>query len=322
MHCFILPLLPLFFLLGGVLLSVRRVEDTYGLSGYSWVLNGAILLFLPLYFLLYSLVEKGKKNKLEKQFVLHTIDFEYYRQALEETTPAVMALLYKKYVNTRLALFASLLYLEKRGYIHNKAGVYHLTAKPYNQPHENLAYILRHLSTIVQPPAILDTSEKNDAMRQQEEWNALVEKEAEEKGYIVPRKMARATSLVLVILLFEIIYLIIAGANPLSIVLSGVLLFLAMFLKLGAFMDHRFALTQKGYNLYQKINGLANFIADFSLLAERQVKEIKLWDEYLIYAIILNWKSALAKDALAQFEALGKAALEQYPAPDEQTRQV
>ena len=50
---------------------------------------------------------------------------------------------------------------------------------------------------------------------------------------------------------------------------------------------------QDAINLY----GLRKYLSDYSLIHERQAIEVMLWEEYLIYAIILNDTSKLNKEA-------------------------
>lgn len=51
---------------------------------------------------------------------------------------------------------------------------------------------------------------------------------------------------------------------------------------------HKFTRTKEGNQIAEKIYGLKNFIKDFSNLSEATKKELVLWDEFLIYAIILE----------------------------------
>ena len=46
--------------------------------------------------------------------------------------------------------------------------------------------------------------------------------------------------------------------------------------------------TKKATLINKKINGLKRFINDFSNLDEREYKHIKLWNEYLIYSVIIG----------------------------------
>ena len=46
--------------------------------------------------------------------------------------------------------------------------------------------------------------------------------------------------------------------------------------------------TQKGKELNQKLEGLKHYLKDYSLLSEREAKEIELWEDYLIYSVMFG----------------------------------
>ena len=49
-----------------------------------------------------------------------------------------------------------------------------------------------------------------------------------------------------------------------------------------------YTLTKKGKDIYLKLNGLKYYIKDFGRFNEKELKEIKLWKDYILYAIILG----------------------------------
>ena len=46
--------------------------------------------------------------------------------------------------------------------------------------------------------------------------------------------------------------------------------------------------TSKGKELNQKLEGLKHYLKDYSLLSEREAKEIELWEDYLIYSVMFG----------------------------------
>ena len=56
----------------------------------------------------------------------------------------------------------------------------------------------------------------------------------------------------------------------------------------GAVLDHDKDLTKKGQQELDEIYGLKHFLLDFSLIHERGVKEAVIWQDYMIYALILG----------------------------------
>lgn len=46
--------------------------------------------------------------------------------------------------------------------------------------------------------------------------------------------------------------------------------------------------TRKGIELYSKIMALKKYLSDFSVMEEKEIEHLKLWDKYLIYATMFN----------------------------------
>lgn len=77
----------------------------------------------------------------------------------------------------------------------------------------------------------------------------------------------------------------------------------------GASCDDRHDLTEKGGRQLDEILGLKRFLLDFSLIGERDVRETAIWQEYMIYALLLGIADQVAPqikklypDALPQIE--------------------
>lgn len=54
--------------------------------------------------------------------------------------------------------------------------------------------------------------------------------------------------------------------------------------------------TKKGEKINERLEGLKKYIRDFSLLSEREAKEIVLWDDYLIYSIIFEQNKKIVEE--------------------------
>ena len=59
--------------------------------------------------------------------------------------------------------------------------------------------------------------------------------------------------------------------------------------------------TSIGKDIYLKLNGLKKYIKDFGNFEERNLKEIALWEEYILYAIILNESKTLTEQAKEEY---------------------
>lgn len=58
-----------------------------------------------------------------------------------------------------------------------------------------------------------------------------------------------------------------------------------------------------GKELSDKLEGLKKILSE-SIISERKIEEIKIWDYYLIYAIIFNLKDNLNKDVNSLYNSI------------------
>ena len=57
-----------------------------------------------------------------------------------------------------------------------------------------------------------------------------------------------------------------------------------------------YILTKEGKEIYLRLNGLKHYLKDFGRLDEKELKEIILWKDYILYAIILDESNKLKKE--------------------------
>lgn len=132
-------------------------------------------------------------------------------------------------------------------------------------------------------------------------WSDICYQETVNKGYYKERKKYHF-SITTIILIIAVIFIPFFSQEDGDIyfIYSFILFWLILFAKINAEINNKYIKTQKGYELYTKLCGLKNYISDFSKLEERSIKEIKLWDEYLIYTIILNSNNNLIEESKEQ----------------------
>ena len=56
--------------------------------------------------------------------------------------------------------------------------------------------------------------------------------------------------------------------------------------------------NKKARNINKKLEGLRKYVKDFSQLSESQYNEIVLWEDYLIYSVILGQNSKIVKEIM------------------------
>lgn len=53
-------------------------------------------------------------------------------------------------------------------------------------------------------------------------------------------------------------------------------------------INNKYKRTELGEEINQKLEGLKNFLKDFTILNERDAQEIIIWEDYLIYSVMFN----------------------------------
>lgn len=59
--------------------------------------------------------------------------------------------------------------------------------------------------------------------------------------------------------------------------------------------------TKKGEALNENLEGLKNYLKDFSTMDERDEKSLALWEDYLIYSVIFNQNTKTVKNMLDKY---------------------
>lgn len=80
--------------LGEIIFLVNYVEENYEISNYLWIFNVVVAVSIPVYYFIYSKIEKRKNKKIEDSVIIKNIDFKYYRDIIEEYSPAMQSFLF------------------------------------------------------------------------------------------------------------------------------------------------------------------------------------------------------------------------------------
>jgi len=78
--------------------------------------------------------------------------------------------------------------------------------------------------------------------------------------------------------------------NTFALAFSVLSVFVALFsiIEQVKFFNKNYKRTMKGYKLLNEAYALKNYLKDFSLIRERTMEEVVIWEYYLVYAIILD----------------------------------
>ena len=61
--------------------------------------------------------------------------------------------------------------------------------------------------------------------------------------------------------------------------------------------------TDIGEEINKKIEGLRNYVKDFSVLDKREKHELMIWDEYLIYSVLFEQNQNIINELSSLVEA-------------------
>lgn len=240
------------------------------------------------------------KRNVEKIDKDDELKYEYYRDKLKGLTISEIGYIYQK-KNTKKHIMATIESLKYRNIISiengkiicNKSGILD----------EEEKYLINHYNEI-NKDSFKYTFEKKVK-------NSLIQ-----KGYLINYNRIGEFAdykLVLVGWAFLISYGVgFTYQNSSQYLLNGIL-FLIVFVVFGSYaillglMDEKMCLkTELGKELYLKLLGLKNFLKDFGSFDDKLLKEIHLWEDYLLYAIILNCSFSLDKEMKKEYSDLKK----------------
>lgn len=245
------------------------------------------------------------KTLKETKKLVPTEEYEYFREKPDKsTTPADALFLYNKGANIAYSSFgkvfsATLLNLSLKKYFkismkENKRGKEEATIKKTNRNLEDLDYEEKRIALFV-TKAMRGQNEVTIKELQKyisshgELASSLIEntgkdvknKSKNEEKYDVEkaRKKMHYTIITTIYFMFALFLIIVF---PISIMLIvNAILVICINNKISR-------LTQKGIDEREKWVGLKKYMEDFSLLNEKEIPALELWEEYLVYATVFG----------------------------------
>lgn len=248
------------------------------------------------------------ENKYHKT-KLSSIDFDnkniYYRDILNKYSVDLLGFIDHIQFNYPDILIAMLLQLQMKGVLRiENNGIYLNHNIDLNSLSNNEKYLIRNINN---NKLIIDNIK---------DYEQLVIDEGIDKGLLENNELNNirffkinksSSAIFYVILLIFILYLIFLYINKLPIgdnlvflalvafcILSFMPIFILIYIPL-KFLIYYSKITENPYfrtktseEINKKLEGLKNFVKDFSKLEERENKEIILWDEYLIYSVLFG----------------------------------
>lgn len=259
--------------------------------------------YLIIAYIAYKIAQR--KHIKEKEVKISKDDTKYYRDIISKYSPAVLSYIFDFNVGKN-ELIATLLMLELKGKIKIEEKITILNSD-YKDLEQNEIYVLNAVKNCKLKKFDFDEYKKvvcEDSLN-----NNLLKKKGNRSKYIT---VFFLITIVITIILFYYSFIkmmIISNSNSIEIV-DFILPIVAMvivsmcpvFLLAYVFFYHKFQVNDpyirnsEGKSLYIKLNGLKNFLTDFSNIKNKSKEELILWEDYLIYSVLFDLNTKLTDD--------------------------
>ena len=249
--------------------------------------------------------------------------YEYYREIINEYSPAVLSLVYNRKIKYSDTLVATILDLKLKNYIDIEDEGIKILKKETKNLLQNEKLIYEKLERKKNTKRITNFKDVANIFSNtyfKKEWKTKIKMEAEEKKLCSSRLVAfDVLEKIFIISFFTFLIiplLLIAGKLNFNITTNiNIITYLiivtvhcVLMCSTGALRKFNernfFVRTKEGVDLQCKMSGLKNYIKDYSKLEERALNELVLWEDYLIYTIIFDLKGNLDKEVERLYERL------------------
>ena len=273
-------------------------------------------LFLFVFFIYYSLpitvlyfVERNVVVRIKRDNTRYTAEENilYYRELLNNISPSVISIIDDFKIEPKKDVVAGILKLILSGHVKIDKNNIEVIEKDV----DDLSISQKELYNRIKDGKLEDF--------ETEAWKTECYREATNEGYVFYVENLNhqhawihlfkgiailAVSVPIIILLVFLLTSLGAVIVPMILIL-GEIIFTGFYLPylIGYTIYYllrksNFRYTEKGEKIKNRIEGLKRFIEDYSSLDEKDKKEVVLWDDYLIYAVIFEQNKSILKDML------------------------
>lgn len=288
-----------------------------------------VLFLIIMLALIYITIKFTAKKAIQEN--MSEIDFskdkDYYREILKQYTPAELSYIDDYKVEIPREIVAIILNLKLK----NKIEISGNEIKVIDSNLENLRKTEKYvLQNIVDGKVKIGNSGYIESYAQDEAIeDELVEKNSERKGKERVKKMIIKILLIEILLFLSFIFICsntekINALNNNTIVIAIYLLILGIsFFTIPIIMFvyplmqiNSYSRTEEGEEINKKIEGLKQYMKDYSLLKEKEQNELVLWEEYLIYSVIFGLNNTKITEDISKMIEIefqyGKIYFEKY----------
>lgn len=270
------------------------------------IVFGLVWMILPIVIIVFSIKRTANKAIEEN---MSKIDFikekDYYRDILKGYSPAELCYIdnFKIQIPREIVAILLNLKLKQRIEIHkDKIDVINSNLDGLKKTEKFVLQNIKDGKVKIDNSGYIESFAQDEAIE-----DNLIKKNEKEviKKRIIKKILKQVFKIIILIVLFAIMCINIEKINQID---NGVLSFMFFLLMLGfslylfycfvvspwimitylLMQTNSYSRTEKGEELNKKIEGLKQYIMDYSLLDEKEQEALTLWDEYLIYSVIFD----------------------------------
>ena len=274
-----------------------------------WFALLAIFLYYSLPITIIYFVERNVSIRIKRDNTKYTTEENilYYRELLDNISPAVISIVDNYKIEPKKDALAGILKLVLSGHVKMDNN----TLEVIDKETESLSISQKELYNMIRDGKLDDI--------EAEAWKTECYREATNEGYVyliqdfnqkhAGEHFIKGIIKFMVIFISSIALIMILNALDVIILTMFLILFLIVFS--GFYIPYLigytvyyllrksdFRYTEKGEKTKNRIEGLKRFIKDYSSLDEKDKKEVVLWDDYLIYAVLFEQNKSIIKDML------------------------
>ena len=238
------------------------------------------------------IIQKNKENEIIKKYeVSYKVNsYKYYRELLGDISPAILAKIYNKNLDYDDQIICVFLDLEERGILKIENGKIEVIDVP-NSLLDFEKLIIKYLVTNIKFSEFKKLYDKSiDEYLKKNEY--LKSKDTDEFNMTEFMKLTMIWIIIILLIFMAAIFPI--SQLGVFLVIAYVLAFVSIpiyeLIEKGIYPIVR---TEKVLELCAKLNGLKNYYKDFTIMQDRSINDIKVYDDYILYAIIFNLKGKL-----------------------------
>ena len=225
-------------------------------------------------------------NSADKKNISYNLDKNdfgkyknYYRDIIKNYSPAILSYIDDYKLNSK-DIISTILNLKLKKYIDIKDNKFIIVNNDYSKLENNEQYILNNINKNV------------DIFT----FQNIVLEEAINKGLIESKinksKIIKNIIIYTIIIVLSMCLTFYLLSNNIGLIYFLLLILLTIIFPIYelyiisiilSFIKNRYVRTKKGKEINEKLEGLKNYLKDFSNLDEKDIEEIKLWEDYLIY---------------------------------------